>query len=205
MIVGAAACAPEPASPDRARSTVATCDAREIQADYFGGQLTRRPNDRRLVEYYSRILRNQGAPPLYCDRADVDEEYRLREGYALGGYSETVRVTKRGEQYRIRAATTLERDGGFSSNQRVERQITPLEWTRIIKVIEPLGLWQPPPALPTPVPRDPIMILDVSSYLVEARKGSRYRAVRMELTDLQKFERIGGVMFSIASRPTTND
>ena len=170
MIVGAAACAMDPASLDSARSTVATRDERETRVDYFGGQLTRTPNDEAGVEYDSRILRNLGEPPLYCDRADIDEEYRLRERDAFGAYSDTVRVTKRREQYWIRAATTLQREGVLGSKQRVDRKMT-LEWTRIMKVIEPLGLWQPPPALPTPVPRDPIIILDAGSYIVEARKA----------------------------------
>ena len=160
----------------------------------------RTPNDRGVVEHDSRILRNLGEPPLYCDRADVDEEYRLRERDAFGAYFDTVRVTKRGEHYWIRAATTLPREGVFSSKPRVERQITTLEWTRIIKAIEPLGLWQLPPPLPTPPPINPPTVLyHGSSYVVEGRKGSRYRALQMELKDLQKFERIGGVMFSIAS------
>jgi hypothetical protein len=78
-----------------------------------------------------------------------------------------------------------------------------LEWTRIIKAIEPLGLWQlppPPPPLPTPPPINPSVVLyHGSSYLVEGRKGFRYRAMGMEFEELRKFERVGGVMFSIVS------
>jgi hypothetical protein len=111
-----------------------------------------------VVEAKSRILRNLREPPLYCDRADVDEEYRLLEQAAFGAYSDTVRVTKRGEQYWIRAATTLQREGVLGSKQRVDRKMTALEWTRIMKAIEPLGLWQlppRPPPLPAPPPIDP--------------------------------------------------
>lgn len=35
--------------------------------------------------------------------------------------------------------------------------------------------------------------------MLEGRKGSRYRAMRMELKDLQKFERLGGVMLSLGN------
>ena len=100
----------------------------------------------------------------------------------------------RGEQHRIRAATN------FDSRQPFEGRMTTLEWTRIIKAIEPLELWQPAPPLPTHRPSDtPIDLYHGSSYVLEGRKGSGYRAMWMELKDLQKFERLGGVMLSLGN------
>lgn len=167
LIVAGAGCAPDPASQDNARSTVTACDERETRVDSFAGQLTSVPNETPGVEDISRILRNLGEPPLYCDRADVDEEYRLWErdwerGAAFGFYV-TVRATKRGEEHRIRAATN------FDSKQPFEGQMTMSEWTRILEAIEPLGLWQPPPPLPTPPPIDPPT--HESSYMLEGRKA----------------------------------
>jgi hypothetical protein len=196
-LAGLVACSPEPASPHQARAILSACDPDE-QLDYFGGQLSARADQRDAAHGDSQTLRALGEPPLYCGRPGFDEEYRLLERAPFGGaYIDVVRVSRRGDDYRIAGATTLRRSPRFGGEMRFGRNLTSSEWQRIVAAIEPLRLWQAPPDLPTP-PSKVVFLYHGSSYLLEGRKARRYRAKRMMFEDLDAFETVRAVLFSVA-------
>ena len=85
---------------------------------------------------------------------------------------------------------------------RVGRKLTSSEWQRIVAAIEPLRLWQAPPdysgELPTPPKQDVVVLYDGPSYVLEARNADQYRARQPKLEDLDAFETVSAVLFSIA-------
>lgn len=158
---------------------------------------------RRAAEEDSRTLQALGESPLYCGRQGVDEEYRLLERDAFGAYADVVSVSRSGTEYRIAAATTLERSGQFDGQRRrMDRRMTAPEWKRVAAVIDRLQLWQTPPAVPTPPSRVTVVILDGNSYMIEGRKSNLYRALRMKAGEEEhrRFTAVSGVLFSTAER-----
>jgi hypothetical protein len=193
-LAGIVACNQEPASPHQARAILSACDP-EDQQDYFGGQLTTRADQREVAQSHSQQLRALGEPPLYCGRPGFDEEYRLLERTPFSDvYVDMVRVSKRGDEYRISGATTLPRSLRFGGEMRFGRQLASSEWQRIVAAIEPLRLWQTPlrpPDLATPPKQDVVVMYDGPSYVLEGRKAGRYRARGMKLEDRDAFETVG--------------